>query len=158
MTGRDVSPLLNYQTKYSHTCKHLISYFCLLVQGIHIEMTTPITPCSEYAKFAGLAAYVWRILKMSGEGVWSRRTKCPARVFQGQCLANRCPAKSLVFAGHFTVICPAKDWRFAGQNVRRGSNEFRILCHVCFPGVCVNIPYSYYLLKLLPRTVPHLAN
>ncbi len=25
-------------------------------------------------------------------------------------------------------ICPAKDCRFAGQNVQRGSNQFRILC------------------------------
>ncbi len=57
----------------------------------------------EYAKFAGLAGHVRRILKMSGKGVWSRWTFCPARAFQGQYPANRCPAISLIFAGHFTA-------------------------------------------------------
>ncbi len=73
--------------------------------------------------------------KMSGEGVWFRRTKCPARVNQRQSLASRCPAKSLIFARHVysemsseNSKCPVRHWRFAGQNVRRGSNQFRILC------------------------------
>ncbi len=54
----------------------------------------------EYAKFAGLAGHVRRILKMSGEGVWSRRTKCPA--------------KNSIFARYFPVKCLARI-----PNVRR---------------------------------------
>ncbi len=69
---------------------------------------------SEYAKFTGPAGHVRRILKMSGKGVWSRWTFCPARAFQGQYLTNRCPAISLIFAGHFTAKCPARI-----QNVQR---------------------------------------
>ncbi len=34
--------------------------------------------------------------------------------------------------------CPAKDGRFAGQNVRRCSNEFRVLCHRSTAGVRVH--------------------
>ncbi len=41
----------------------------------------------ECAKFTRLATHVQWILKMSGEGVWSCRTKCQARVHvnQGKC-------------------------------------------------------------------------
>ena len=50
--------------------------------------------------------------KLSGEGVWSCRTKCPVSTNQGQC-----PAKSFIFAGHFTVKCPARiqdvQWKTA---------------------------------------------
>ncbi len=35
------------------------------------------------------ASPIW---KMFGKGVWSRQTFCPARVSQGECPANRCPA------------------------------------------------------------------
>ncbi len=45
---------------------------------------------------------------MTSEGVWSYWTFCPARVNQGQCSTNRCPAKSLMFAGYFTGKCPAR--------------------------------------------------
>ncbi len=53
--------------------------------------------------------------------------KCPARGFDlawqkvnyGQCLANKCPAKSLIFIGYFTVKCKARiqnvRWRTGGS-------------------------------------------
>ncbi len=44
--------------------------------------------------------------------------KCLARVNLGQCPANRCPPKSLIFARHFTMECPARIqhvwWRNGG--------------------------------------------
>ncbi len=80
--------------------------------------------------------------KMSGEGVLSCRTKCPASKNQGQCPANRCPAKSFI-----STKCPAKDCIFAGQNVQWGSNQFRVLCHSKFLGntdcwLCINYSSS----------------
>ena len=69
---------------------------------------------AEYAKFAGLNGHVWRILKMSSEGVLSRQTLCLARLNQVQGPVNRCPAKSLIFVGHFTVKCSVRI-----QDVRR---------------------------------------
>ena len=63
--------------------------------------------------------------KMSGEEVWSCRTKSPASIKQGQCPANRCPAKSLIIAGHFTVKCPSRlknvQQRTAGSSDKMSS-------------------------------------
>ncbi len=58
------------------------------------------------ARFAG---HVWRIFKISGKGPWSCWTLCLMRVNQGQCLANRGPAKSMIFAGYFRVKCLTRN-------------------------------------------------
>ena len=44
------------------------------------------------------------------------------RVNQGQCPANRCPVKSLIFAGHFTVKCLA--WiQMSGKGLEVGQTK-----------------------------------
>ncbi len=75
---------------------------------------------SGFPKFAG---HVRRILKMSGEELPDRRTKCPARKKMNPCSqvilslkmsdeSLRCPAKNLRFAGHFR---PASHKKFSGS-------------------------------------------
>ena len=77
---------------------------------------------SEYAKFAGLAGHVQQILK----NVKQNQTPSPARVNQRQRKVWYSPSFHSEMSCKNSK-CPAKDWRFAGQNVRQSWNEFRVL-------------------------------
>ncbi len=81
-------------------------------------------PSTGFLKFAGHAGHVQRILKMSGEELLDRRTKCPARKKM-----NRCSLVilSLKMSGE-SLKCPAKNLRFTGQFVRRVTKSFREAC------------------------------
>ncbi len=83
-----------------------------------------------------------KFLKMSSEGVLSRRTKWPVRVNQGQCPVNRSQV-----AGHFYAVkCPARI-----QNVRRRTE----LCRTKCPAKLNSI--SHTLIRVKPFGFPHLV-
>ncbi len=82
----------------------------LLCQGDQLLIGQRPRALSEYAKFAGLRRMsLISPDKMSSEKFDIRQT------FHGEMSGENSK-------------CPAKDCRFAGQHVRRGSNEFRVLC------------------------------
>ncbi len=79
--------------------------------GTYIAIMVP-----EYAKFAGLAGHVRRILKVS------------ILISPDKMSSEKFDIRQTFHTSGENSKCPAKDCRFAGQNVRRGSNEFRVLC------------------------------
>ena len=100
-------------------------------QLLNFSNWTNIKGDIRVCKICRTRRHVRRILKMSGEGFWSCGTKCLARVNQGQCMANKCQAKSLIFAGQFTVKCPARIqnvWRRTGCSSDKISGDAQMNC------------------------------
>ena len=56
-----------------------------------------------------------KLRTMSGEWIFSKQMDTPRGFYSKMSGENS--------------KCPAKDWSCAGQNVRRGLNEFRVLCY-----------------------------
>ena len=85
-----------------------------------------------FPKFAGHAGHVRRILKMSGEELLDRRTKCLA--WENVLRWKLCSPVilSLKMSGE-RLKCPAKNLGHAGHFVRRVTKSFREACtRQCF--------------------------
>ena len=98
--------------------KYIFNVFCSEAMNCKNIVST------EYVKFARLAGHVQWILKnvqrrgvdLTGHFVRRRSIKDKVRHFTVKILMSGENSK-----------CPAKDWRFTGQNVQRGSNQFHAL-------------------------------